>query len=193
MENKRSNIGGLVGGALLVAFGLLALAGQVFRVVNWGFLWPFVIIGFGILFFVGMVAGGKKVAALAIPGSIITGLGLVLFVLNTIDHWEAMSYFWTLIVLFVGVGLYIMGIFDRTESRKQAGIGVMKVGGILFLIFGTFFEMIFSGFRPYSVSGIVFPALLMITGIYLILSRSGILGKKESSSTAGSDELPPTS
>ena len=52
MQTNRSNAGALVGGALLIAFGLLALAGQVFRTVDWGFLWPFTVIGFGALFFV---------------------------------------------------------------------------------------------------------------------------------------------
>ena len=37
MQTNRSNIGALIGGALLIAFGLLALASQVFRTVDWAF------------------------------------------------------------------------------------------------------------------------------------------------------------
>ena len=85
-----------------------------------------------------------------------------------------------------------MGLYDGTERRKKAGIRLIKVGFILFVIFGAFFEMIFSGFRPSSVSGIVFPILLVIAGIYLILTRSGLLGGKKTELPPTSEEIPPT-
>ena len=181
MQTNRSNAGALVGGALLIAFGLLALASQVFRTVDWSFLWPFTVIGFGALFFVAMFASGKQAAALAIPGSIVGGIGLVLLFQNITGHWESMSYFWTLIILFVGIGLYIMGWYSSDANQKQSGLRVMKIGFILFVIFGAFFETIFSSF-----SNIVFPVLLIILGAYLVLSRSGLFRAKkidESSNT----------
>ena len=40
------NIGSLIGGALLVGIGVLALLGQLFSGFNfWGIVWPFMIIG----------------------------------------------------------------------------------------------------------------------------------------------------
>ena len=118
MQTNRSNVGALVGGAIMIAFGLLALAGQIFRTVDWGFLWPFTVIGFGALFFVAMFAGGKGSAAFAIPGSIIGGIGLMLLFQNITHHWESMSYFWTLIIMFVGAGIYIMGWYGGDENAK---------------------------------------------------------------------------
>jgi hypothetical protein len=174
MQTNRSNSGGLIAGTLLIVFGLMALAGQFFRAVDWGFLWPFAIIGFGALFFVAMFAGGKGTAAFAIPGSIISGIGLILLFQNITQHWESMSYFWTLIIMFVGVGIYIMGRYGTDENQKRSGLRVMKVGFILFIIFGAFFEMIFSSF-----SNIIFPVLLILLGAYLVLSRSGLLGAKK--------------
>jgi len=174
MQPNRSNVGALIAGTLLIVFGLMALAGQFFRNVDWDFLWPFVIIGFGALFFVAMFAGGKGTAAFAIPGSIVSGIGLVLLFQNITGHWESMSYFWTLIITFVGVGIYVMGWYGGDENQKQSGWRVMRVGLILFIIFGVFFEMIFS-----SYSNILFPLLLIALGAYLILSRSGLLGKKK--------------
>jgi hypothetical protein len=174
MQTNRSNTGALIAGTLLIVFGLMALAGQFFHMVNWGFLWPFAIIGFGALFFVAMFAGGKGAAAFAIPGSIVGGIGLVLLFQNITQHWESMSYFWTLIILFVGVGIYVMGWYGGDKNQKRSGWRVMKVGFILFIIFGAFFEMIFSSF-----SNILFPVLLIILGAYLILSRSGLLGAKK--------------
>ena len=187
MQTNRSNVGALIGGAILIAFGLLALAGQVFRNLDWGFLWPFGIIGFGALFFVLMFAGGKQAAAFAIPGSIVSGIGLVLLFQNIIQHWESMSYFWTLIIMFVGVGIYIMGWYGGDENQKRSGFGGMKVGFILFIIFGAFFEMIFSSFN-----NILFPVLFILLGAYLVLSRSGLFGSRKTDESEHTP-LPPVS
>jgi len=187
MQNNRSNIGALIGGAVLIAVGLLSLAGQVFHSLNWGFLWPFIVIGIGALFFVAMFAGGKQTAAFAIPGSIIGGIGLILLFQNITGHWESMSYFWTLILTSVGVGIYIMGWYGGEETQKQSGLKVIKIGLVMFVIFGVFFEMIFSSFN-----NVIFPVLLIVLGGYLVLTRSGLLGKKKIESTSD-DMLPPAS
>lgn len=187
MQANRSNVGGLIAGTILILFGLMALAGQVFRGLDWGFLWPFTVIGFGALFFVAMFAGGKQAAAFAIPGSIVGGIGLVLLFQNITGRWESMSYFWTLILMFVGLGIYIMGRYGGDENQRRSGARVMKVGFILFVIFGAFFEMIFSSF-----SDVLFPILLILLGAYLVLSRSGIFSKQEVKESQ-SDSLPPAS
>ena len=174
MQTNRSNTGTLIAGTILIVFGLMALAGQFLRIMDWGFVWPFIVIGLGSLFFLGMVAGGRQAAALAIPGSIISGIGLILLFQTITDHWESMSYFWALILLFVGVGIYIMGWYGGDANQKKSGLGVMKVGFILFIIFGAFFEMIFSSF-----GNIVFPVLLILLGIYLVLNRSGLFSVKK--------------
>jgi len=80
---------------------------------------PFIIIAIGALFFVAMYTGGKQTAGFAIPGSIIGGIGLVLLFQNITNHWESMSYFWTLIILFVGAGIYIMGWYGGDATRKN--------------------------------------------------------------------------
>jgi asparagine N-glycosylation enzyme membrane subunit Stt3 len=80
MSTKRFS-GTLMAGVVLIALGLLSLLGQIFRGFPfWSYLWPLVLIGFGGLFFVGMFAGGKSFAGLAIPGTIIAGLGLMMFI-----------------------------------------------------------------------------------------------------------------
>ncbi|RPJ25392.1 MAG: hypothetical protein EHM33_14680 [Chloroflexi bacterium] len=174
MQTNRSNAGGLIAGTILIVFGLMALAGQFLRFVDWGFVWPLFIIGFGSLFFLGMVLGGKQAAALAIPGSIISGIGLVLLFQNVTGRWESMSYFWTLIIMFVGIGIYIMGWYGGDANQRQSGWRVMKVAFVLFIIFGAFFEMLFSSF-----DNLIFPVLLILLGGYLILSRSGLFGGKK--------------
>ncbi len=165
----------MIAGAILIGFGLLALLRNFLPSFDWGALWPVAIIGFGALFFVAMIAGGKQSAAFAIPGSIVSGIGLILLFQSITDRWESMSYFWALIIMFVGVGIYIMGWYDGDVNQKRSGFGVMKVGFILFIIFGAFFEiLIFS-----SLNNMIFPILLILLGIYLVLSRSGLFGRKD--------------
>ena len=108
MSSKR-NTGSLVGGSLLIIFGVLALLGKLFQNFNfWNTFWPFFIIGIGLLFFVGMFAGGKSVSGLAIPGIIITTIGLMLFYQNITNHWESWSYGWTVILMAVVITLTVI-------------------------------------------------------------------------------------
>jgi hypothetical protein len=174
--SSRRNTGSLVGGSLLIIFGLLALLGKLFQNFNfWNTFWPFIIIGVGLLFFVGMFAGGKSVSGLAIPGSIITTIGLMLFYQNITNHWESWSYGWTVILMAVGLGIFIMGTWGQNESQRAAGLRVLRIGLILFIIFGAFFELIFTAGMPFGLCSIVFPAALILLGLYLILARSGLL------------------
>ncbi len=180
MSIKR-NSGMLVAGAVLIALGLLSLFGQIFRSFPfWNYLWPVVIIGFGGLFFVGMFAGGRSMAALAIPGSIICGVGVMMFLQNLFNHWESWAYGWTVILISIGLGIFIMGLYTNVEHRRQAGLRLMKVGAILFIIFGGFFELVFNAFRPTGIQQYLFPALLVVLGVYLVVARSGLLSSRHS-------------
>jgi hypothetical protein len=170
MSTQRSNMAPLVGGILLIGFGLVSLLDQLFRGFRlWSIFWPLIVIGCGAMFFVGMFAGGKTVAWLAIPGSIVTVNGLMLFLQNLTGRWETWSYSWTIILMSVGFGIFVMGWWQGNEHTRQSGLQVMKVSAVLFLILGTLAEMIFGAHQ------MLFPVLLILTGIYLVLTRSGLL------------------
>lgn len=191
MNANRPNNAALVGGTLLIGFGLLTLASQVFRdVVFWSYLWPLAVVICGALFFAGMFLGGRQVSGLAIPGTIITGIGLLLLYQSLTSHWESWAYSWALIVVFVGLGIFIMGAHAKDEGRRRAGVKVMKVGLILFVVFGAFFEMIFSMDRSLGFRGLLFPVLLVLLGVYLIVSRLGLLGGREKSTTEPPSSIP---
>ena len=190
MSNQR-NTGSLVGGSLLIIFGVLAMLGKIFQNIDiWGILWPFIIIGVGLLFFVGMFAGGKSVSGLAIPGTIIMSIGLILFYQNLTKHWESWSYAWTVIVMAVGVGIFIMGLYGQNKTQRSAGLSVLRIGFVMFVIFGAFFELIFTSGMPVSLRSIIFPSGLILLGLYLVLTRSGILkkGKNEIKSEESTDK-----
>ena len=176
MEKDRSRNGALVGGTLLIGFGLLSLASQLFRnAFNWSYVWPLAVVVAGGLFFAGMFFGGRSVSGLAIPGSIIGGIGLLLLYQNLTGHWESWAYSWALIVIFVGIGIYLSGIYGQMDGQRRAGVKLMQIGFILFVVFGAFFEMIFSMDRSLGFRGMLFPALLIVLGLYLIVGRLGLL------------------
>lgn len=172
MDPNKKNSGSLVGGVLLIVFGLLALASQLFDGFNfWNNLWPLIIIGAGLVFFAGMFAGGKSAASLAVPGAIVTTVGLILFVQNLTGNWESWSYGWTIILMAVGLGFFIAGKYGGNEHYRQSGLRVLMIGAILFVVFGVFFGMFYNSF---GLSNIVFPSLFILLGLYLVLKRTGI-------------------
>jgi hypothetical protein len=182
--NIKRNTGMLVAGAILIGIGLLSLAQQIFRGFQfWSYMWPFIIIGVGGMFFIGMFVGGKSLAGLAIPGSIIGGLGVMMFLQNLTSHWESWAYSWTILLVLVGLGIFIMGLYQENEHNRQSGLRIMRVGAILFIIFGGFFELVFSTFQRTGVGQYIFPALLVVLGVYLVVVRSGLLGSKKDVST----------
>lgn len=171
MSTQR-NTGALIGGAVLIAIGVLSLLSQIFSNMNfWGFIWPFFVIGVGAMFYIGMFAGGKSVSGLAVPATIISTIGLILFYQNISGHWESWSYAWTVILIAVGLGIYIMGTYGENEEQRNSGKGLMKVGLILFIIFGGFFEMIFSAGSRFGLRQLIFPVGLILLGLYLIITR----------------------
>jgi hypothetical protein len=161
----------LIVGLALIGLGVLFLLQQVFdlRIFDW--LWPLFIIGFGGLIFAGMVVGGKSAGPLAIPGSIISGIGLILFTLNLTDRWEAWAYAWGLIIAFVGVGLGINGWWSGLPGLQRSGFALMRTGLFLFLIFGAFFELLIFGSA--QTGNWLWPVVLIGLGILLLVRRTG--------------------
>jgi len=83
-------------GLLLILVGALLLFANWLR---WSIvepLWPLFIVMIGPVFFVDMIAGGKSTGGLAIPDSIITIAGLILFFQNLFGHWEGWANTWAL-------------------------------------------------------------------------------------------------
>lgn len=176
MENNGRRVGSLVGGLILVGFGLLALLTQWVPGLDfWGSFWPLIIVGFGALFFVVMLASGRQAAPLAIPGSIFAGIGLMMLIQNFTGHWESWAYGWTVIIMSVGSGIFLMGTWASEVTQKEAGRRVFSIGLVLFIIFGAFFEMIFN---TMPMANVVFPLALIVLGGWLILARSGAFGRK---------------
>jgi hypothetical protein len=178
MKETRVQRGTSLGfGIVLVALGFLFLLGQWVDVSFLGAAWPLIIITAGLVFFVGMATGGKAAGGLAIPGSIITTVGLILLYQNTFNHYESWAYTWALIPMAVGIGTMICGHWSGQAEEIEKGRRVAGIGALMFLIGFAFFEFVIGvgGFGPQLFGGIVGPLLLVGFGVYLVfrnLSRS---------------------
>jgi len=168
--NRRSYWGTL-GGIFLIALGVLFLLGQLMNISIWRFIWPLFILGIGLAFFAGMVAGGRDAGGLAVPGSIVTTLGLILLVQSIFGIWGTWAYGWGLLVASVGAGLFIFGTWSSLPDLRRVGRVIVVIGLGLFVIFGFFFELwgaIFDTNRPGSL---FWPLVLIAVGLYLLIAR----------------------
>ncbi len=163
----------LVFGALLLGLGALFLAAQFIGGSVWSYLWPVFVLLAGGAFFTGMLLGGKPVSGLAIPGSIITMIGLILLIQNSFGLWHTWSYAWALIVAAVGIGLYIHGAYSGDDTTRRVGTQLTAFGAVLFLVFGAFFELGAALLGRQSASGIVWAVALIAAGVYFLVRRSG--------------------
>jgi hypothetical protein len=58
----------------------------------------------------------------------------------------------------------------------------------MFIIFGAFFELIFTSGMPFGLRSIIFPAALILLGLYLVLTRSGLLPGRSTDATSESTD-----
>ncbi len=76
------------------------------------------------------------------PGSILAGIGGILYYQNAYNAWGTWSYIWALIPGFVGVGILLSGLIDRDfKDRFFGGLSLLVISAILFFAFGSFFGM----------------------------------------------------
>jgi hypothetical protein len=156
-------------GVVLIALGILFLVQQFFGLELGQWTWPFFIIIPGLLCFVGMALGGKSAGPLAIPGSIVTIIGLLLLYQNTFNHFESWAYAWALIPMAFGSGLMINGAWSEQPALVQSGRQLVGIGLVLFLVGFFFFELVLNigGMSRSIVASLV----LIAAGIALLLRR----------------------
>ena len=157
---------------------LLILTGGVFltdlflpgiKIMAYG--WPIIVMLVGLVFFISMVLAGRRGAGLAIPGAVITGLGVLLFLQNTFNLWLTWTYAWALLISSIGIGLIVMNGYLKRSGLKQAGSALIGIGLVLFVIFGIFFEIILDISGDNNASVIFLSLGLVSLGIFIMFSR----------------------
>lgn len=171
MRQNRSNL--VLGIILLAAGGWMLATRQVPALREWmetNFTWPMWTIGAGLLvLLIGLFTGAPS---MAVPASIITGIGGILYYQNQTGDFGSWSYMWTLIPGFVGVGSILTGLLGE-KTRRNLGHGMRQIftSAVLFLIFATFF----GGLSILGEYGL--PIVLILLGVY-ILARGFMRGNR---------------
>lgn len=158
--------GSLVAGVILIAVGafflLLPLFPNVADLIDIGEQWPLIIVAIGAIFLLGALLGTPS---LAIPGSVLAGIGSLLYYQNLNDAWESWAYAWTLIPAFVGIGMILMGLLQGSSPKLMKNGGrLVLVSFILFVVFGT----LLGGLLSFSVIG---PILLILFGLWVLATN----------------------
>ena len=160
----RSTRSGLGVGILLIALGLLLLAGQLFPGIFGrigAFTWPMIVVGVGVFLFVlGLVTGNP---GMAVPACIVGGIGLLLYSQNATGNFASWAYWWTLIPGFVGVGVILEGLLAGHFGR-----GLVS-GGWLILISLVMFTIFASFLGGPQFLGVYWPVLLIGLGIIALV------------------------
>lgn len=175
-ERSPSSVTNLAAGVTLVVVGILLLVGRIFGISLGRFLWPFYIIVPGVLLFVFALAARDAGEGLAIAGSIVTMVGLVLLYQNSTDHWQSWAYAWALVApTSIGLGQMVYGSLKGREHVVKSGLGLAKVGGIIFVVAAVFFELVI-GISGFGYVG--WPVLLIVAGVLLLL-RNLLSGRSQ--------------
>ncbi|MCB0034471.1 MAG: hypothetical protein KDE51_10650 [Anaerolineales bacterium] len=152
--------GSIISGSILILVGLFFLAAQFFpnlaTLINFDVLWPFLVIGVGAIFLLG---GLVNTPPLFIPGSIISGVGLILLYQNLTGNWHHWQL-WLLVNVFIGVGILL------TSLREGKGLsGGMPAAGILIGIgLVLFFAFTFAD---------LWPVALILIGLFFLVRNLG--------------------
>jgi hypothetical protein len=158
----------------LIGFGILLLAGSVFNFSLFGAFWPLLVMLPGAAFLYPALTGGKRSSALAIPGSLIAGTGLILLYQNLTGHWASWAYIWTLYGVFLGWALEFMGQRMGNESEMAVGRGFIKYSLMSFAALFVLFEVLIFGSVMSGLSGILLPAGLIGAGAYMLRNNDSL-------------------
>ncbi len=162
-QQKRS---GMVLGLFLVLLGLFFLASELVPDIRqWTrfiFTWPISLVAVGAgLLLLGLITGNP---GMAIPASILGGLGAI-FYWQTLSHnWTSWAYIWTLIPGFVGFGIIVASLLGGKGSYSiSRGLQLILTSLVLFVVFGAIMGA-FTGL------GLYWPLLLIAAGIVLFIA-----------------------
>jgi len=162
---NRQNRTELILGLLLILAGAwFVISRQVPALRPWANLhieWPFYVIGAGALMLILGLATGRP--RMAIPASIVAGVGGILWYQNQNQDWESWSFMWTLIFAFVGIGVILSGLLgDNPAYSLRRGLNLLVISAALFLVFATIMGRL-SVLGDYGAA-----ALLIFIGLYVI-------------------------
>jgi hypothetical protein len=149
----------VIGGLILIAVGVVLFLAQILPGFRIDFSWPWIVIGVGLFLFALGAAVGEP--GMAVPATIVSGIGGILTYQNATGNWESWAYAWTLIPGFVGLGIVLMNLLGGKESPLKDGLTLMLISLIMLAVFGSFFGAL-------GLAGDYWPVLLILLGVVLL-------------------------
>jgi hypothetical protein len=169
-EPKRGSPGTAALGVLLIVIGLVFFFSQQLNIELGDLVWPVYVIAPG----VALLAFGltqRNGSGLAVGGSIVTIVGLVLLYQNATEHWESWAYAWALVGPGgSGLGMLLYGTRFGDGGMARAGFWQILIAVGLFVGGLLFFEGIIgiSG-RRLPLPEWVLPVAVIVIGALVLL------------------------
>lgn len=168
----RRSPAGLVAGLVLIIVGGLFLLGRVADVTVGPHAWPLWIIVPGLAMYLAAFAiPSRGGLGLAIPGAIVTTVGVVLWVQEVYGLYETWAYAWALVApTSVGFAMLTYGLVRGDRELAAHGLRTFLIGIALFVGFAVFFEGVIglSGHRFGNLDEIV-PYVAIGLGVILVV------------------------
>jgi hypothetical protein len=179
-------------GVVLVLLGVFFLASEQLNLDFGRFGWPIFVIAPGLfLLLLGLAIPHEGGLGAAIPGGIITTVGLLLAFQDATGTYASWSYAWALVAPgSVGVTLALYGLLHRRWDLLESGLRTAAVGLGLFIGFGLFFENIIGidDVHPNTLLHNALPAMAVGLGVLIVIFN---LMPNRSRSRAGADAWSP--
>jgi hypothetical protein len=169
--------GGLVLGIVLVVAGGLVLVARVLELTFGPHAWPLWIVVPGVALLLGSFAiPSRGGLGMAIPGAILTMVGLVLWVQDTYGLYATWAYVWALVApTGPGIGMLLYGLVRGDRRLAADGFRTTLVGLALFTGFALFFEGVvgLSGHRIEHLDEVLPYAAIGLGLLLVVLSLLG--------------------
>jgi hypothetical protein len=176
---------GLVIGVILVVVGAVFLVGRVVDVSLGEDAWPLWIVVPGLVMLFGSLAiPPRNGLGLAIPGGIVTMVGLVLWVQETYDLYATWAYAWALVApTGPGIGMLLYGLARGDREIARDGLRTTLVGLGLFFGFALFFEGVI-GLSGGRIAGLDDALPYAAIGLGVLLVVLSLFGRREKTGSA---------
>ena len=164
-EVKKSN-GTVKLAAILIAGGVVLLAANLLHISLMAFIWPMFIIGAGVLMvwpaYKSTADDQSKLSFLAIPGYATVVTGVLLLLMNLVNHFESWAYTWPLLLAGGAYGYAYMHRFDEDGKAEEGAHKFIRVMVLTFMGLAALFELLI-----FQSLGAWWPLLIVGLGIYL--------------------------
>ena len=123
-----------------------------------------------VLFAAGVAVGGKAGLGLAIPGGIVSMVGVVLTFQSATGLWGTWAYAWALVAPGgIGLAFVLYGLLTGQGDIARGGVPILLTGIGLFIGFGLFFEGVLDLTGEDGVPELLLAGALVALGVVVVL------------------------